>query len=101
MKTLTHITQDLVRIQDDLALSEGEINEKLELELKSLETELTTKTDHYAYRIEKLEAMALFWRDKAKEASDVARSIEDHITNMKDRIKSTMVQLEGCCWRVL
>lgn len=93
-KSLNHITQDLVLLNNDLELSQGEIDERLELELKTLETELVEKTDKYGYRIEKLDFMAQYWRAKAQEAADVARSIENHIEKMKTRIKSTMTVLD-------
>ena len=93
-KTLNNITQELITAHVSLELSQGEVDEKLEADLARIETELAEKTDHYVYRIEKLEQSLEFWKSKAKQAREVASSIKAHIDAMKERIKSTMVQLD-------
>lgn len=94
MKSLQHLTQDLIQVNESLELTQGELDEKLELELKQLETDLTVKSDNYGYRIDKLELMAEFWANKAAEASAIKKQIEKHSDNMRERIKSTMISLD-------
>lgn len=89
-KSLIHITNDLLGIQDQLELSEGEIDERLGRELAEVTSQLETKVDSYAYRLEKLEHMQEFWKMKAREASSVANAIDTHIKALKLRIKDSM-----------
>lgn len=93
-KTLELITQDLISTQNKLIESEGNLDEMLELELAQVEANLSVKADHYAYRIERLEHMSEFWSTKAKEAYEVKAAINNHIENMKARIKDTMKVLD-------
>ena len=93
-KTLNQIAQEIVVTQAQLELSQGEIDQYKELEIEQLSQELTTKTDHWGYRIDKLLNMAQFWSNKASEAKAIAKSIEDHANNMKSKMKDTMQLLD-------
>ena len=94
MKTLDQITQELVVVNSELELTDGELDLELEKELALLDKELATKVDHYVHRIEKLDLNAEFWVQKAREARAVANSIYAHIDNMKARIKNSMITLD-------
>lgn len=94
MKSLTQITNELVVSNMTVQLNQGEIDTVLEQELITLQNELSTKVDHYFFRIKSLRSRAEFIKEEGKRLIEVSKTIDAHVDAMEDRIKLTMNALE-------
>lgn len=91
MKSLFHIKQEYLNLDEELWGSGGEISPELEKRLAINEDELKDKMDAYAYIIDEYESQNA--RIQAEVARLTERKIENHnhIQRLKDRLRDAVV----------
>lgn len=92
-KTLLNLSEDSARIEREIIENGGELTPELNAELESVGTALAEKIDSYYWRIKQLEAKAEFFKERAKEFSAVATSMNKYVKTMNERIKISMLNL--------
>ena len=89
-KSLIQIAQDSAALEELLQETGGELSETLETFLAEIETGLTTKTDGYYSMMDHLNATAERYRKRSEAYRAAAKSAENVVERMKDRIHTAM-----------
>ena len=88
--SLIQIAQDSAALEELLHESGGELNESLETFLAEIETGLTTKADNYYSMMDHLGSTAERYRKRSEAYRAAAKSAENIVERMKDRIHAAM-----------
>jgi len=91
MTTLGAMLSEWREIEEEIDLADGEVTEGLEQRLTALDLSLPEKVDAYGFVIDKFAAEAEFFKNKAKEFSDKARSYESTGARIKQRLKELII----------
>lgn len=92
-KTLVQLTNEYRAIEQKLL--EGEAGAALENDLEQTTAALVSKVDACAFVLEHLDSDAEYYRAKAKELSNVARSYENMAKRLRDRVKYAMKEIQA------
>jgi hypothetical protein len=88
--SLIQIAQDSAALEELLQESGGELSETLETFLAEIETGLTTKADNYYSMMDHLGSTAERYRKRSEAYRAAAKSAENIVERMKDRIHAAM-----------
>ena len=80
-------------ILERIAEAGGELTPELEALFDQVGQEIQVKTDSYAFVMDRLEAEAAFWKQRAEQFGKVAKSCTSLRERLKDGIKAAMLQL--------
>jgi hypothetical protein len=89
-KSLIQIAQDSAALEELLQETGGELTETLETFLDEIQTNLTTKSDSYASMMDHISITAELFRKKSEAYRAAAKSAENVVERMKERIHTTM-----------
>jgi len=89
-KSLIQIAQDSAALEELLQETGGELDSTLETFLAEIETGLTTKADGYYSMMDHLSATGERYRKRAEAYRAAAKSAENVVERMKDRIHAAM-----------
>jgi hypothetical protein len=93
-KTLPALVAEMNEIVRQILESGGELTEVLETAFDGVGQELATKTDRYAFMIDRLSSEETFWKEKAEAYSKVAKSCKALRERLNDNIKFAMLSME-------
>ena len=89
-RNLIQIAMDSAACEELLQESGGELSETLETFLAEIETGLTTKADNYYSMMDHLGSTAERYRKRSEAYRAAAKSAENIVERMKDRIHAAM-----------
>lgn len=89
-RNLIQIAEDSAALEELLQESGGELTETLEKFLDEVQTGLTTKADNYYSMMDHLSATAERYRKRAEAYRGAAKTAENVVDRMKDRIHMAM-----------
>ena len=93
MRTLIEAANDELALMQLIQEAEGELTPQLEEWLAEVEKNISTKTDHYRFLLDRLEANAEAVDKRAKELRAAAVAINNLQENIKARIKRAMTTM--------
>ena len=94
MSTLNEIIAQSNTSINKIIENGGELTEELALELENLNTALVNKVDNYAIFTDRIKNEITYFKSKAKEFSDVSKTLTSLDKNIKERIKFAMTELD-------
>jgi uncharacterized membrane-anchored protein YjiN (DUF445 family) len=92
-KSLLQIAQDQSALEELIQETGGELNENLEQFLQEVGTDLAKKSDNYACMMDVLNDTAERYRKRAQAYISAARSCENIVERMKERIHFAMTTM--------
>lgn len=92
--SLAAIVFQASNIVTQIAEAGGELTPALEEAFDAIGRDLTTKSDSYAFVMDRLEAESEFWKGKADQFAKVARACAAAKERMGGAIKAAMIQLD-------
>lgn len=92
-KSLSLLVAEMSQVLTQIVEAGGELSPEIESMFDSLGTEIQTKTDNYAFFMERLDSEAEYWKARAETMTKVARSCINLKARLNDSIKLAMQQL--------
>jgi len=92
-KSLLLLVEEMSCLTSKLVELGGELSPELEAILDQVQGQLETKTDSYAFFIEKLDLEAKFWKEKAEKYAAVSKSCSNLKERLNGSIKAAMIAL--------
>lgn len=93
-KPLPVLVMEMSEVLSKVIDNGGELTPELEALFDAAGVDLKTKTDSYAFFMDRLETEATFWKAKADDYAKVARSCKELRERLNDSIKGAMRMLE-------
>lgn len=92
-KTLVTLVTEAAAIEQALIESGGEIGPELEALIPKIEGDLALKVDSYAYLIDRMKMNCEFYKQKAKDLTDLAKKCEAFSERLQDNMTFSMLSL--------
>lgn len=93
MKTLNSLIAESGNLINSIIENGGEITEEVQAELDNVGSSLAKKVDGYSIFMDRVKNEIAYFKEKSKEFSSVAKSLDNLDKNLKERIKYSMSEL--------
>lgn len=93
-KSLALLVAEMSEVLNQIVEAGGELSPVLEQAFENLGEQIQTKTDKYAFFMERLDSEADYWKAKADDYLKVSRSCASLKARLNDSIKLAMLQLK-------
>lgn len=93
-KNLMTIAEDALALEQLILENGGELTPELEAWLDEVDRRLSTKADSYSFAIDRFESTAEVLRKRAESYVAAARTLDNTVARLKDRIKTAIMMME-------